>query len=155
MMPDMAHQLWGKWAGTAEPTHGATMNFFRRDKEAVSVPAELREDGAGRSVDWSDVVSIPHKAVGGGVYYLLKAGGRALPPQLNTSLWYSARDKMIQDAVTYFLGYERVRTNRLHAMLLALLLGRKVNAFDNSYGKLTRYIDAWLAPCVQHEMAGR
>ena len=129
------------------------MYFFRRDKEAVSVPAELGETAEGRSVDWSDIVSTLHRALAGGVYSLLKAGGQVLPSRLNALMWYSARDTMIRDAVTYFSNCDTVCTNRLHAMLLALLLGRDVNAFDNSYGKLSRYIDAWLSACVQHEAA--
>lgn len=153
MMPDMAHQLWGTLKPAPALEHGGTMYFFRRDKEAVSVPAELGETVAARSVDWSDIVSTPHRVLAGGVYSLLKAGGRVLPSRLNASMWYAARDTMIRDAVTYFSNCDTVCTNRLHAMLLALLLGGDVNAFDNSYGKLSRYIDTWLAACVQHEGA--
>jgi pyruvyl transferase EpsO len=37
-------------------------------------------------------------------------------------------------------------TDRLHAMLLALAMGRTVVvAGDNSYGKLRRYADTWLS----------
>lgn len=38
---------------------------------------------------------------------------------------------------------ERVVTDRLHGMILALLLGREVYAFDNSYGKLSSYYQTW------------
>ncbi len=38
-----------------------------------------------------------------------------------------------------------IYTNRLHAMLLGLLLGREVRWFDNSYGKLGAYAETWLA----------
>jgi exopolysaccharide biosynthesis predicted pyruvyltransferase EpsI len=35
-------------------------------------------------------------------------------------------------------------TNRLHAIILGLLLDRSVIAFDNSYGKLSMYYQSWL-----------
>ena len=151
MMPDMAHQLWETLKPASALEHGRAMHFFRRDREASPAPAELRGAVAGRSVDWSDIVSTPHRAVAGGIYSLLKIAGHDMPARLNASMWYAARDPMIRDAVAYFSNYDTVSTNRLHAMLLALLLGRDVNAFDNSYGKLIRYIDAWLTPCVQHQ----
>ena len=149
MMPDMAHQLWGTLKTAPASKNENAMYFFRRDQEAAAVPAELGNVVASRSVDWSDIVSTPHRVLAGGVYSLLKSGARAFPARLNASAWYLARDTMINDAVAYFLNYETVYTNRLHAMLLALLLGRDVNAFDNSYGKLSRYINTWLAASAQ------
>jgi pyruvyl transferase EpsO len=68
-------------------------------------------------------------------------------------MWYSTRDEMVNDAIDYFSKHDRVYTNRLHAMILALLLGRDVVAFDNLYGKSSRYINAWLAPATIHETA--
>ncbi len=38
---------------------------------------------------------------------------------------------------------ERVVTDRLHGMILASMLGLRVYAFDNSYGKLSSYYEAW------------
>jgi pyruvyl transferase EpsO len=148
MMPDMAHQLWGTMESanvTAPPGHGRNMCFLRRDQEAAGAPAELAGAFANGSVDWSDIVSTPHRAFAGGIYGLLKAVGRVIPCRLATSTWYYARDLMVHDAVSYFSQFDCVYTNRLHAMILALLLGRDVTAFDNSYGKLSRYIGTWLA----------
>ncbi len=39
---------------------------------------------------------------------------------------------------------ERVVTDRLHGMILALLMKRSVYVFDNSYGKLSCFYNAWL-----------
>jgi pyruvyl transferase EpsO len=36
-----------------------------------------------------------------------------------------------------------VVTDRLHAHILCLLLGIPHAVLDNSYGKLTRFLDAW------------
>jgi len=145
MMPDMAHQLWGTFGAIPPPKHGHDIYFLRRDREATLAPTQLAEAFAHHSVDWRDIVSPSHRAFARSTYYLLKTMGRVLPAGMSASMWHSARDAMVRDAVTYFSGHDRVYTNRLHAMLLALFLGRDVVAFDNSYGKLSRYVNAWLA----------
>ncbi len=38
---------------------------------------------------------------------------------------------------------EKVVTDRLHGMIISSLLGLKVFAFDNSYGKLSAYYETW------------
>ncbi|MEG8022012.1 polysaccharide pyruvyl transferase family protein [Sphingomonas aerolata] len=40
----------------------------------------------------------------------------------------------------------QIVTDRLHAHILALLLGIPHVALDNEYGKLSAYIAAWTAP---------
>ena len=40
---------------------------------------------------------------------------------------------------------ETIVTDRLHAMLLALQMGRRVIAIDNANGKLTSYARTWFA----------
>jgi pyruvyl transferase EpsO len=44
-----------------------------------------------------------------------------------------------------FAAYGEVRTNRLHGMIFAALLGKKVVFDDNSYGKLGHYAGQWFA----------
>jgi pyruvyl transferase EpsO len=156
MMPDMAHQLWDTLETsnvTARRSVVRNMCFLRQDQEATAYPAELAKIFANGSVDWSDIVSMPHRVCGGATYYLLKALGRAIPCKLATSTWYYNRDLMVRDAITYFSGFDRVYTNRLHAMILALLLGRDATIFDNSYAKLSRYVGTWLAGGVRSTTA--
>lgn len=144
MMPDMAHQLWGILSAISPLESSKDIYILRKDKEATPVPVELADVFADHSVDWSNIISIRHRALARCVYYVLRAGGHITPARLNVRIWYSVRDAIIHDAVTLFSSHRSVYTNRLHAMLLALLLGRDVTAFDNSYGKLSRYINAWL-----------
>jgi pyruvyl transferase EpsO len=150
LMPDMAHHLWQTLRPARGAVHRREMHFLRQDAEATCAPSEKLEVFVHHSVDWNRVVSIRNQLLAGGVYWTLKMFGHRLPQHFNTSMWYMARDRMIADSVTFFSDYERIYTNRLHAMLLALLLGRDVTAFDNSYGKLSRYITTWLA-AVQPE----
>jgi exopolysaccharide biosynthesis predicted pyruvyltransferase EpsI len=149
MMPDMAHQLFGNLKPTVIKKNDRDIYFLRQDKEATPIPKELVEKFASGSIDWNNIISIHHKAFVGSTYYFLKAGSRFLPSNISASMWYSARNMMIRDAVDYFSSHDSVYTNRLHAMILALLLGHDVYAFDNSYGKLSHYINSWLSEAIQ------
>ena len=79
-----------------------------------------------------------------GVVNFVKGVGRYGPPVDGHALWYWHRDNLIADGIRLFSRYEMVLTNRLHAVILGLLLGRSVIAFDNSYGKLSTYYQSWL-----------
>lgn len=59
--------------------------------------------------------------------------------------WRSLAAQRVQRGVDLLSTGETVITDRLHAMLLALQMGRSVVAVDNSYGKVHGYIDSWLA----------
>ena len=144
MMPDMAHMLWEEVAAISSGEEGREIYFLRQDREATAVPLELAKRFSSESVDWNNIVSLPHRIRARLAFYFLKTFGRITSTRLNTWLWYSTRDQMVADAVRYFSRHDRIYTNRLHAMLLGLILGRNVVAFDNSYGKLSRYINAWL-----------
>jgi pyruvyl transferase EpsO len=139
MMPDMAHELWTLLKPNGTAPAGRVLNLLRRDKEAVACP-EYEP-----SVDWKDSLTGATKVVAGGTYHLLSLFGKWTPQRLNVRLWYAARDRMVKDGISLFSDYSVVATNRLHAMLLGLLLGREVYATDNTYGKLARYTKAWLA----------
>lgn len=139
MMPDMAHELWNLLKPNGAAPAGRVLNLLRRDKEAVACP-EYEP-----SVDWKDSLTGATKVVAGGTYHLLSLFGKWTPQRLNVLLWYAARDRMVKDGISLFSDYSVVATNRLHAMLLGLLLGREVYATDNTYGKLARYTKAWLA----------
>ena len=54
------------------------------------------------------------------------------------------RDQLIQRAVQHFLKYNAVDTDRLHGLILAQLLNRSVIMRDNSYNKLSNYVETWL-----------
>ena len=152
LMPDMAHYLWGTLKATQDALPGREMYLLRQDMEARSLTSDEEETCAHHSLDWNKVVSIGHRLLAGSVYWTLRKAADRLPQGLNAPAWYIARNQMIADSVALFSIYERIHTNRLHAMLLALLLGRDVTASDNSYGKLSRYITTWLAQEVQPDI---
>jgi len=143
-MPDTAHAL----AGTLHPTVGVeskgTMRLLRLDVEASSVPERLSVY-QGDTYDWrSGVFNKAHMVTYYGVVKFVKGVAKYGPPVDLHALWYWERDLLIDAGIKTFSKYENVLTNRLHAMILGLLLRREVIAFDNSYGKLSTYHDSWL-----------
>jgi pyruvyl transferase EpsO len=160
VMPDMAHFL----AGTLHPICGTTevdsLILLRKDEEAGCLPANL--GGARPSVDWNKMVPLPHKVLWRIAHMLISKAGLLGEPLKLARLWYWNREILIRDSLCFFSPFETVITNRLHAMILGLLLNKQVVWFDNSYGKLSSYVDAWLleSPNVrsgsaEHELAGQ
>ena len=142
--PDMAHSLWGIIKPTQETEKGSQLKLVRQDLEASTAPSGLTNI-KGTVVDWDNgTFSYSRQLLHLLIVNTVKAVGRYGPPVNLHSLWYWHQDKMVQDGIGLFSRYEAIVTNRLHAMLLGLLLGRNVSAWDNSYGKLSAYYDSWL-----------
>ncbi|WP_300599658.1 polysaccharide pyruvyl transferase family protein [Niabella sp.] len=53
-------------------------------------------------------------------------------------------EQQMRIGIRMFLQYDRIYTNRLHGMILALLLAKPVVCFDNSYGKNSAFFNTWL-----------
>jgi pyruvyl transferase EpsO len=146
LVPDMAHHLWPGLHDLPrdDGAKGAleSLFFIRRDGEGGRSYPSLRpfEQGA---VDWADATPVSLK--------LRKRAFIALG-EVETRLGLRAR----LDGL-YFQGVRsdcrRVMraldkgdlwiTSRLHGMIIGLLLGKPVAAIDNSYGKLSGYIETW------------
>lgn len=62
--------------------------------------------------------------------------------------YHKAAQRRLARGITILSAGETVVTDRLHGMLLGLLLGRNVVAVDNKLQKLSRYADAWLSACT-------
>lgn len=58
--------------------------------------------------------------------------------------WRRLAEGRVRRGVDLIAVGETIITDRLHAMLLGLQIGRSVVAVDNSYGKVHGYIDSWL-----------
>jgi pyruvyl transferase EpsO len=147
MCPDMAHALWGVLATSnpSQATQSAPLYLLRRDKEA-GILSQDASDRLKASFDWDDLL-VPW------VNRLYRIGekidrrdGRSwsnnrLPAH---AVWYFISKILIRRAVGLFSNYETIVTNRLHGMILAILLKRKAIVLDNSYGKIASYVDLWM-----------
>jgi pyruvyl transferase EpsO len=145
-MPDMAHCLWRRLvADKSADFEAQPLRLARHDKESKASDV-LQGKGSGEpACDWSNIVALQTSR-----YARLTIGVIRKQSELGLTMqkywqWRPMQDRAIQDAVRCFSRYQTIYTNRLHALLLGLLLERKVCAFDNSYGKLSSYSDTWLS----------
>ena len=142
--PDMAHSLLGILKPRQEAAKGSQLKLVREDLEASSAPPALANIKS-TVVDWDNgTFSFSRQILHRLLVNTVKGVGRYGPPVDLHGLWYWHRDKMIHDGIDLFSRYDGIVTNRLHAMLLGLLLDRNVSAWDNNYGKLSAYYDSWL-----------
>jgi pyruvyl transferase EpsO len=144
-MPDMAHYLWGSLlANESVGFEAQPLRLVRRDKESKAFAAMQGEDGAEPACDWTNIVGRQTSRYARlTIYAIRKQCELGLRTQKYWQ-WRPMQDRAIGDGVRFFSIYKNVYTNRLHAMLLGLLLERKVCAFDNSYGKLSSYREMWM-----------
>lgn len=73
-----------------------------------------------------------------------------LPPmklafQRGSATWMAKAERRLARGIQFLSQGETIVTDRLHAMLLGLQMGRKVIATDNKYGKLSAYAQTWLS----------
>ncbi len=142
--PDMAHALWGALSAPA-PTRGAPLHLLRRDSEAGELPCEI-VTAAQRPVDWEDLrtgwaaiafrlgVNLNHRDG-------LKFPLNRLPAYV---AWNQVSTMLVERAIALFGMHHTIVTDRLHAMLLALLLRRRAVVCDNAFGKVSSYASFWL-----------
>ena len=144
LAPDMAHSLFGLLKPTHEANPGSVLRLIRDDREASPLPGELRADGAS-VLDWDrGTLGVSRRMLHPFVVRAVKGIGRYARPVDAHGLWYWHRNRLVRDGVDLFSQYETIVTNRLHGVLLGLLLGKEVRAWDNSYGKLSAYYESWL-----------
>lgn len=134
LAPDAVHHLG---AITAPPARQPFVILARADKESA---------GGGQvpdSVDWPD-----DPADLRAMWWL---GWRtkqipAMKPLLHRPVdtWFARAERRFARGVMILSRGDVIVTDRLHAMLIGLQMGRRVVAIDNANGKLSAYADAWL-----------
>ncbi|HWI31434.1 MAG TPA: polysaccharide pyruvyl transferase family protein [Microbacterium sp.] len=133
LAPDSVHML-GR-LDAAAPSR-ASVCLLRRDQESAlsaGVPAD--------AVDWpamtfSDRVAqrLRRSIVEGAVTRTMNR---------STDRWFADAAKRLATGVALLAPGETIVTDRLHAMLIALQMGRRVIAIDNANGKLSSYASTW------------
>ena len=121
------------------------MRFVRRDKESKASAVLQGDGGAAQACDWRNIVALSTSRFARlTIKAILVQSALGLHTQKYWQ-WRPMQDRAILDGVRFFSRYRKIYTNRLHAMILGLLLEREVCAFDNSYGKLSSYRNTWLS----------
>jgi pyruvyl transferase EpsO len=138
VVPDMAHQLWGRPEFAA--TGGAgTLMLRRRDRESYGDAA------AGDYFDWGELNGEASRVLLRALrkWQTIDNPLRHWVP--NYYLWRLYRDRLISRAVAQFRPYACIDTDRLHGVILAALMSKPVRYGEGSYGKLHRYARQWLS----------
>ncbi len=145
-MPDMAQYLWGILLPDTHPVYESQpMRFVRRDKEAKTYAALEGEGNALHTVDWREILTLSTHRIARLILKAIDLQNRMGFHAQKYWQWRFVQDKAIRDGVRYLSRFRKIYTNRLHGMILGLLLSREVCAFDNSYGKLSSYRESWLS----------
>jgi pyruvyl transferase EpsO len=150
ILPDMAHQLWGRPEFAAASAERGTLVLRRRDRES-------RAASRGDTVhfDWADLNGRASKFALRALrkWQVIDNPLRHIVP--NYVLWRLYRDWLVGRAVAAFRPYRQIDTDRLHGLILAALMSKQVRYGDGTYGKLDRYVRLWLAesPLIEAEAA--
>lgn len=142
LCPDTAHALWGTLKPSKPVKPQGELYLLRKDKEKSVLPKQLA-GSAMNPFDWEDLlVGAERMAFKSAVKFnkIDKWAQNLLPSQ---AVWNWEAKRLIRQSVNLFSKHEAVVTNRLHAMILGLLLGKDITVYDNSYGKLSRYASLW------------
>ena len=140
LMPDLAHYLFDTIEGCKEAFQKTNL-IFRNDVEATSLSTPTNHD---QVLDWWDGISCLNRIL---IHFFFGMARRHKSRFLTLTvqnLWFRTRDRLINDGIRLICRAECTHTDRLHVVLLALLLDRPVIVHDNSYGKLSSYYSAWL-----------
>jgi pyruvyl transferase EpsO len=139
LMPDMAHQLWGR-PEFAAGEGGGTLVLRRRDRESHDSAA-----GTGDHFDWDEL----NRGVSRFALRALRKWQTIDNPLRhvvpNHQLWRIYRDRLVRRAVERFRPYDMIDTDRLHGMILGALMSKQIRYGEGSYGKLHRYASRWLS----------
>tara|TARA_R110002124_G_scaffold93182_4_gene236726 strand:+ start:2997 stop:4085 length:1089 start_codon:yes stop_codon:yes gene_type:complete len=147
LVPDMAHQLWPVLREEVAASRGGSASvsplFFMRDDEETGTSYIATDARRDEFVDWADVNSNSLRA-----WKRLFEGLAVLENKVGFSFraesFYFEIIRNEVKRVAHRMGQHPVWvTSRLHGFILGLLLGKPVFAIDNSYGKLSSYIETW------------
>jgi len=139
LAPDSVHML----GALDSPAPVQELLFvLRRDAESA-----LRERVAGApaipgSVDWP-AMTLGDRARRR-LTRIVREGALTRRTNRTTARWFADADARLQTGIALLSVGETIVTDRLHAMLLALQMGRRVIAIDNANGKLSSYVETWM-----------
>lgn len=135
LAPDSVHMLGRLHA--AAPTR-PVVQLLRRDDESALPPGTGAE-----AVDWPAMTFADRLRRRARRTVVEGAVTRGM--NRTTDRWFADAATRLATGVALLAPGETIVTDRLHAMLIALQMGRRVIAIDNANGKLTSYAATWLA----------
>lgn len=147
LVPDMAFCMnMSRWAFRGQ-TEDRPLLVLREDKEIRPSPAleRLRTSGAYDVSDWPTMTAQTSVERWRD---RLRDGGALCRLLYDPYMRQVYRPYLIRSGVDLIGPRATVVTTRLHACILAVLLGKgEIITLDNSYGKNRSFVDTWLADC--------
>ncbi|MGS0695185.1 polysaccharide pyruvyl transferase family protein [Shewanella sp. 0m-4] len=142
LMPDMAHSLH-PLVDVREVINEDTqvkrvLNLKRKDIESCGNDAEFIK----KEFDWINILTLSDHFI---LKYFKKLQSIPVLKYKLAKNWKIQSDALLFSSSNYFLQHELVHTDRLHGLILSVLLGRQVVMSDNSYGKNSAYYNQWLS----------
>ena len=65
---------------------------------------------------------------------------------------YIMKKAFLKSGILFLMSYEVIYSTRLHAAILACLLGKRTYIIDNSYGKCRGVYETWMTKCENIDM---
>jgi len=134
LAPDSVHML-GRLP--AAPAQREVLYLLRRDDESALPP-----HAEAAAVDWPSMTF--GDRLGQRVRRTVIEGAVTRTVNRTAPRWFADAQTRLITGLTLLSPGETIVTDRLHAMLLALQMGRRVIAIDNANGKLSSYARTWL-----------
>lgn len=132
LAPDSVHML-GRLESATPST--AVVHLLRRDEESAG-PGSI-----GTAVDWPAMTFADRLRQR--LSRTVREGAVTRTMNRSPDRWFADASKRLATGVALLSPGETIITDRLHAMLIALQMGRRVIAIDNANGKLTSYAATW------------
>jgi pyruvyl transferase EpsO len=143
LSPDMAHFLWPvELAGSFRLARKQDLLLIRRDRERSGLPPWVLAQ-RDEFVDWRELIPPGYRLTEKAIRALDRVGGVFRTRVPTFELWSRAMRRLLVHMAGTFCGCDRIVTSRLHAHILACLVGAKSLLIDNSYGKNRSYFEAW------------
>lgn len=159
LMPDMVLGFdVKKYVGSKSSSLGGKLFVVRNDieKSESDIESLVPKDAVGR--DWPTMEYNPRYIL---IYNNLQRIIYRVDRVFNTHFSQRLADfcfkrifrkRIIQSGIDFINKYQEVYSTRLHAAILAVLLDKKVVAFDNSYGKIKGVYDLWMKELATIQM---
>lgn len=151
LVPDMAFHIntedLKRWCVKST---GRDLLLRRNDKELTGIGDNLIGRDRIDCSDWPLMESSLPVELGivYRIYRLLKKVGSRLAFDLEQKLMLHCQKRTIlKESVRFISSYDTIYSTRLHAMILAFLLGKDIRIIDNSYGKISACYRTWLSGC--------
>ena len=154
MLPDMAFCIEPSFLKKYhQPAKEKSLLFMRKDQEFANYDFGKHVEARGQ-LDELDWPSMQRELVISKFLYQLKRinllavklGFGTISRRLLD--WYAQSiyiPYLLKIGVRFISQYQQVYSTRLHGAILSILLKKPLFFFDNSYGKNSRFYDAWLA----------